>query len=197
MGYRQWPGRLSMRGAGEGRGWFGTWPRRAGVLVAVSGALIAIGVIVSAVAARPPRHFPGQYAFSGQFFFPTSVSATQAFHDHGLVPPADIRNLRYSADSQAVSSPYPYPLDAVFVIPCAEVDGFVRENNLRYGGSGSDWPSMDVDVLLFAQNLGWHSSDHLARWYYNSEVYEHVAQVADYQELMITGRTACTVYLWN
>jgi hypothetical protein len=114
-------------------GRFGTWPRQAGVLVAVSGALIAIGVIVSAVAARPPRHFPGQYAFSGQFFFPTSVSATQAFHDHGLVPPADIRNLRYSADSQAVSSPYPYPLDAVFVIPCAEVDGFVRENNLRYG----------------------------------------------------------------
>jgi hypothetical protein len=185
------------RAAREGRGWFGTWPRRAGVLAAVGGALVAVVVIVNSVAARPPHHFPGQYAFSGLFFFPTVVSVAQAFHDHGLVPPPDIRDLRYSADSQAVSSPYPYPFDAVFVIPCTEVSGFVRENNLRYGGSGSDWPSPDVDVLLFAQALGWHSSDRLAHWYYNTEVYQDTEMVDDYQELMITGRTACTVYLWN
>lgn len=197
MGYLQYPGRLGVTGAREGRAWFGTWPRRTGVLSAVGGALIVIGIVVSAVAARPAHHFPGQYAFNGLFFFPTTVSVTQAFHDHGLVPPADIRDLKYSADSGAVSSPYPYPLDAVFVIPCTEVSGFVRANNLRYGGSGSDWPSPDVDVLLFAQDLGWHSSDRLAHWYYNNEVYGHTPVLDDYQELMITGRTACTAYLWN
>lgn len=186
-----------MTGARQGHGWFGTWPPRVGVLVATGGALIAIGVIVSAVAARPSHHFPGQYAFKGLIGFPTTVSVTQAFHDHGLVPPADIRDLRYSADSQAVSAPYPYPFVAVFVIPCNEVGGFVRANNMQYGGSGSDRPFPDVDVLIFAQELGWHSSESLARWYYNTEVYEHTPVVDDYQELMITGRTACTAYLWN
>lgn len=186
-----------MKGAGEGPGWFGTWPRRAGVLVAAIGALIAIVVVVSVVAARPPHHFPGQYAFKGLIGFPTTVSVTQAFQDHGLVPPADIRDLRYSANSRAVSAPYPYPFVATFTFPCAEVGGFVRENNLRYGGGGSDRPFPDVDVLLFAQELGWHSSDSLARWYYNNEVYRHTPVVDDYQEVMITGRAACTVYLWN
>jgi hypothetical protein len=86
---------------------------------------------------------------------------------------------------------------AVFVIPCTEVGGFVRANNLHYGGSGSDRPFPDVDVLIFAQELGWHSSDSLARWYYSDEVYEHTPILDDYQELMITGRTACTAYLFN
>jgi hypothetical protein len=159
--------------------------------------MIAIAFMVSAVVEKPPHHFPGQYAFKGLIGFPTTVSVTQAFHEHGLVPPADIRDLRYSANSQAVSAPYPYPFAAVFVIPCTEVGGFVKENNLQYGGTGSDWPSQDVDVLLFAQELGWHSSDRLARWYYNTQVYEHTEVTDDYQELMITGRTVCTVYLWN
>ena len=174
------------------------WRRRR-VLVAVGGALIVIAatVILRTVAAGPPPHFPGQYAFKGLIGFPTTVSVTQAFHDHGVVPPADIRDLKYSADSQAVSAPYPYPFVATFVFPCTEVGGFVRENNLQYGGGGSDNPFPDVDVLLFAQELGWHFPDSLARWYYNTEVYDRTEIADDYQELMITGRTTCTAYLFN
>jgi len=184
-------------GTREGRGRFGAWPRWVRVLVAAGGAMIVVVIAVSTVAARRPHHFPGQYEFKGMINFQTTVSVTQAFRDHGLVPPPHIRDLRYSADSQAVSSPYPYPFMAVFVIPCSEVGGFVTENHLHYGGSGADRPFPDVDVLLFAQELGWHSSDRLARWYYNTQFDGHTAIEDDYQELMITGRTACTAYLWN
>jgi hypothetical protein len=52
-------------------------------------------------------------------------------------------------------------------------------------------------ALIFAQETGWHSPDSLAHWYYNAEVYDHTEMVDDDQELMITGSTACTAYLFN
>jgi hypothetical protein len=183
-------------GAREGRGRCGTWPRWAGVLVAVAGggAVIAITVMVRAPAGLP-HHFPGEYAFSGQYYgYPTTVSAGQAFHDHWLVPPPDIRELQYAADSQGYV-PYPYPFAAVFTFPCTEISGFVNASHLQYGGTGPwpDEPSQDDDVLLFAQAQGWHSTDRLARWYYRA-----VPDAApEYEELMITGRTVCTAYLSN
>jgi hypothetical protein len=133
------------------------------------------------VTARPSPHFPGQYAFKGLIGFPVVIGTARAFHDHGIVPPADIRDRRYPANSQAVSAPYPYPFMRAFVIPRVEVGGFVKANNLHYAGGGSYWPSPDVDVLTFAQHLGWHSPDNLAHWYYNTGVYNHTEIVDDYQ----------------
>jgi hypothetical protein len=187
-----------MKRTGGGRGHYRTWPRRGGILFAVGASLAtAIVIVVYALAAKPTHRFPGQYSFRGLIGFPTTVSISQAFQDHRLTPPPDIRGLKYSADSQAVSAPYPYPFAAVFIIPCTEVDGFLKANNLQYSGSGPDWSSPDVDVQLFAQEAGWHPSDEPARWYYNTQSYQGTPIAGDYQELMITGRTACTAYLWN
>jgi hypothetical protein len=183
-------------GAGEGRGRSSTWPRRARVLAAAGGALIAIAtaVTVHATAARPPRYFPGQYVFSGDYGhydLPTTVSISQAFHDHWLIPPAAIRDLRYAADSPSYA--YPYPFDAVFTFPCSEISGFVKASHLQYGGT-APWPwgpNQDLDVSIFAQAQGWNPADRTTRWYYLA-----IPETGDqWEQLIITGRTACTAYL--
>jgi hypothetical protein len=176
------------------RGQFSNWPRRVCVLVAVSAVVIASVVIIDAAAARTPRHFPGQYVFSGDYGsydFPTTVSVGKAFHDHGFVPPHGIVDLRYAADWPGYS--WPYAFVAVFSFPCSEVGEFVKASNLQYGGTGPNWPVPDVDVLLFARAQGWHVADTLTRWYYRA-----VPEApAVYEEVMITGRRACTAYLTN
>jgi len=183
--------------------------RRVRVLTAAGSALVAafaIAIIAYAAPARPPRNFSGQYDFPGLFGtdylggFPATVSAAQAFHDHGIVPPPHIRDLRYAANSAGYNGPDLYPLEATFAIPCTETGGFVKDSHLQYAGTGpllTASPSQDSDVGLFAQEQGWHSADPLARWYYSTQAYQGTPVTLDYLELMITGRTMCTVYLWN
>ncbi len=183
--------------------------RRVRILTAASSALaaaIAIAIIAYAAPARPPRNFSGQYDFPGLFGtdalggFPATVSAAQAFHDHGIVPPPHIRDLRYAANTTGYKGPDLYPLEATFAIPCAQISGFVNDSHLQYAGTGPELtasPFQDVDVGLFAQEQGWHPADPLARWYYNTQTYQGTPVTLDYLELMITGRTICTVYLWN
>jgi hypothetical protein len=176
------------------RGQFSSWPRRARVLAVVSAAVIAGTVIVHAATAGTPRHFPGQYMFSGDYGsydFPTTVSVGQAFHDHGFVPPHGIINLRYAADSPGYS--WPYAFVAVFSFPCDEASGFVKASNLQYGGTGPNWPVPDIDVMLFARAQGWREADKLTRWYYRAVP----DAPAVYEEVMIVGRAVCTAYLTN
>lgn len=183
--------------------------RRVRVLAAAGSALIAaiaMAIIVGAAPARPPHGFSGQYDFPGLFGadalggFPATVSAAQAFHDHGIIPPPHISDLKYAANSTGYDGPDVYPFEATFAIPCAEISGFVKDSHLQYAGTGpllTASPFQDVDVGLFAQEQGWHPADPLARWYYNTQTYQGTPVLLDYLELMITGRTMCTVYLWN
>lgn len=181
--------------------------RRVRVLTGAGGALaaaIATAIIANAAPTRPPHIFSGQYDFPGLFGtdylggFPATVSAAQAFHDHGIVPPPRISDLRYAANSTGYNGPDLYPFEATFSIPCTETSGFVKDSHLQYAGTGPlPTASQDGDVRLFAQEQGWHSADPLARWYYNTQTYQGAPVTLDYLELMITGRTMCTVYLWN
>jgi hypothetical protein len=61
---------------------------------------------------------------------PTTISVTQAFHDVGIVAPAEIRDMRYEADPQAYA-PFPNPLEAVFWFPCGQTAGFAKGSNLQ------------------------------------------------------------------
>jgi hypothetical protein len=169
-------------------------------------AALTLAVIAYAAPARPPHDFSGQYDFPGLFGtdalggFPATVSAAQAFHDHGIVPPPHIRDLRYAANSTGYDGPVLYPFEATFAVPCAETSRFIKDSHLQYAGTGpmlTAAPSEDVDVGSFAQEQGWHSADPLARWYYDTQTYQGTPVPPDYLELMITGRTICTVYLWN
>jgi len=185
--------------AGKWRDLVGAWPRWMRYLIAAGTALIVIATaaIVHTALAGPPPRFPGEYAFSrsssGFYNYPTTISVGQAFHDHGYVPPAGIRDMRYSGQSSGYS--WPYPFEAVFSFPCSEAAGFVTKSHLRYGGSGMYWPGPDVTLDLFAQAQGWHAATGMpSRWYYravppkNSLIYEQV---------LIVGRTVCTAYLIN
>jgi hypothetical protein len=179
------------------------------VLIAAGSALIAaaaLAVITSVIPTRPPHRFSGQYDFPGLFGtdalggFPATVSAAQAFHDHGIIPPPDISDLKYAANTTGYKGPDVYPLEATFTIPCTETSGLAKDSHLRYAGTGPELtasPFQDVDVGLFAREQGWNPADPLARWYYNTQTYQGTPVLEDYLELMITGRTMCTVYLWN
>lgn len=183
--------------------------RRVRILTAAGTALvaaIATAMIAYAALTGPPDNFSGQYDFPGLFGtgdlggFPATVSAAQAFRDHGIVPPPHIRDLRYAANSTGYDGPDLYPFEATFAIPCTETSRFIKDSRLQYAGTGpllTASPSQDSDVGLFAQEQGWHSADPLARWYYNTQTYQGTPVPLDYLELMITGRTMCTVYLWN
>ena len=183
--------------------------RRVRVLTAAASALIAgiaLAVIVGAVSARPPHSFSGQYDFPGLFGtnalggFPATVSAAQAFHDHGIIPPPHLSDLKYAANSTGYDGPDLYPFEATFAIPCTETSGFAEDSHLQYAGTGPYFtasPPQDIDVGLFAQEQGWHPADPMARWYYNTQTYQGTPVLLDYLELMITGSTMCTVYLWN
>jgi hypothetical protein len=183
--------------------------RRVRVLTVAGSALIAaiaLAVIAGVVPAGPPHSFSGQYDFPGLFGadalggFPATVSAAQAFHDHGIIPPPHISDLKYAANSTGYDGPDVYPFEATFAIPCTETSGFVKDSHLQYAGTGpllTASPPQDVDVGEFAQEQGWHPADPLARWYYNTQTYQGTPVLLDYLELMITGRTVCTVYLWN
>lgn len=183
--------------------------RRVRTLTAAGTALIAAiatAIIAYATPGRHPHNFSGQYDFPGLFGadalggFPATVSAAQAFHDHGIVPPPHFRDLRYAANSTGYDGPDLYPFEATFAIPCTKTSRFVKDSHLQYAGTGpllTASPSQDSDVGLFAQEQGWDPADPLARWYYNTQPYQGTPVLLDYMELMITGRTMCTVYLWN
>ena len=181
--------------------------RRVRVLTAAGSALIAaIAIIVGAAPGRPSHSYSGQYDFPGLFGvvalggFPATVSAAQAFHDHGIIPPRHVSDLKYAANSTGYDGPDVYPFEATFAMPCAESSGFVKDSHLQYAGTGPELtasPFQDVDVGLFAQEQGWHPADPQARWYYNTQTYQGTPVLYDYLELMITGRTMCRVYLWN
>jgi hypothetical protein len=138
------------------------------------------------LARSSPRHFPGQFP-NGPMFV-TDVTAATAFRDHQIKVPPGIGNLRYAADSNSESDPYPF--QAVFTMACSGVGAFAKENALYRGGAGTDWPGADGDVLIFAQQHGWHQPDEMAQWFQRP-------RDGNQPEIMITGRSVCTVYLWD
>jgi hypothetical protein len=105
--------------------------------------------------------------------------------------------MRYEADPQAYA-PFQNPLQAVFSFPCGQTAGFAKGSNPQYGSSGGgNWPRPDEDVFLFAQSQGWHATDPTARWYYNTQSYDGQPVALDWLEVLVTGRTICTAYVYT
>lgn len=145
--------------------------------------LLASLAVAGLAACSSTPHFRGELPNSGMFV--TDVNSAQAFRDHEIKVPAGIKNVQYDADSKLDG----YPLEATFGIPCTASSPFVESNDLNEVRTYQELT--DIGVVTFAEGLGWHIADPLARWYQRQGSNKKANLY-----VMITEREAeCTVYL--